>query len=152
MSMSTYEFTMSLRVRHPTIDPIRITEALGIEPQHSWEVGEQRSDPTGRPLDGAHRDSYWMSSLIEDPPLSGGEFSVETLLDQALARFRRSQAFFDELRAGGGAAELDVILFAREPFRLDLSIDSLAALHRLGLTVTLDVRLLSPSTSVSAAA
>ena len=140
---------MSLRVRHPTIDPNCITEALGIEPQHSWRAGEKRSDPAGRPLEGAHHDSYWMSRLIEDAPLSGGAFSVETLLEQALVRFRRSQPFFEDLRSGGGVAELDVILFARENFRLDLSIDSLAALHRLGLTVTLEVRLVSPSKSVS---
>lgn len=146
--MSAYEFTMSLRVRGPTIDPTRITQALGIEPQHSWRAGEKRVDPAGRPLEGAHHDSYWMSRLMEEPRVSGGEFSVESLLEQALGRFRRSQPFFEELRAGGGVAELDVTLFARENFRLDLSIDSLAALHRLGLAVALEVHLVSRSTSV----
>jgi len=147
-----YEFTMSLRVRHPTIDPVRVTQALGIEPQHSWRAGEKRSDPAGRRLESAHHDSYWMSNLLEAPSLSGGEFSVETLLEQALARFRRSQPFFEDLRADSGVAELDVILFARENFRLELSLDSLAALHRLGLTVTFEVRLVSPSTSMPAEA
>jgi Domain of unknown function (DUF4279) len=139
---------MSLRVRHPTMDPTHITQALGIEPQHGWRAGEKRSDPTGRPLGGARHDSYWMSRLIEEPRLSAGKSSVESLLEQALARFRRSQPFFDELRTGGGNAELDVTLFARENFRLDLSVDSLTALHRLGLAVTLEVRLVSPSNSV----
>lgn len=146
--MSAYEFTLSLRVRHPAIDPARITQALGIEPQHVWRAGQRRSDPAGQPLEGSHHDTYWMSRLIEDPRLSGGASSVESLLEQTLARLRRSQPLFDELRAGGGVAELDLILFARENFRLDLSGDSLAALHRLGLQVAVEVRLLSPSSAV----
>lgn len=144
--MSGYEFTMSLRVRHPAIDPARITQALGIEPQHLWRAGQRRSDPGGQPLEGTHHDSYWMSRLTEDPRLSGGALSVESLLEQTLARLRRAQSLFDELRAGGGVAELDLILFARENFRLDLSCDSLAGLHRLGLQIALEVRMLSPST------
>ena len=150
--MSAYEFTMSLRVRHPAIDPGRITQALGIEPQHLWRAGQRRTDPAGQPLEGTHHDSYWMSRLIEDPRLSGGKFSVESLLEQTLARLRRAQPLFDELRAGGGVAELDLILFARENFRLDLSGESLAALHRLGLRVALEVRMLSPSSAVHAEA
>lgn len=145
--MSTYEFTLSLRIRHPTIDPTRITQTLGIEPQHSWCAGEKRSDPIGRPLEGVYNDSYWMSRLTEDPRLSAGESSVESLLNELLARFRRLQPFFDELRAGGGVAELDVTVFARENFRFDLSVDSLAALHRVGLGIALEVRLTSPLSS-----
>ena len=40
--MSEYEFTVSLRIRHPSIAPSRITETLGIEPQHTWKAGEAR--------------------------------------------------------------------------------------------------------------
>jgi hypothetical protein len=42
--MSEYEFTVSLRIRHPSIEPSRITETLGIEPQHTWKAGEARHD------------------------------------------------------------------------------------------------------------
>ncbi|TLY63555.1 MAG: DUF4279 domain-containing protein, partial [Gammaproteobacteria bacterium] len=30
--MSEYEFTISLRIRHPSIDPATITRILGMEP------------------------------------------------------------------------------------------------------------------------
>ena len=33
--MSEYEFTASLRMRHPRIDPAAITQTLGIRPQHT---------------------------------------------------------------------------------------------------------------------
>jgi hypothetical protein len=141
--MSMYEFTMSLSIRHPNMDPTRITEALGIEPQHSWRAGEQRCDPSGTQLEGAHRDSYWRGRLIEDPRLSAGQFSVESLLDQALSQMRRSQPLLDELHAGGGMAQLHVNLFVREDLRLDLSADVLAAFGRLGLAVALEIHLLS---------
>ncbi|MGH8319400.1 MAG: hypothetical protein ACREUL_15730 [Steroidobacteraceae bacterium] len=34
--MSEYEFTVSLRIRHPTIDPGTVTATLGLQRQHTW--------------------------------------------------------------------------------------------------------------------
>jgi hypothetical protein len=42
--MSDYEFTLSLRIRHPRIDPSMITDELGIKPQHTWKAGDRRLD------------------------------------------------------------------------------------------------------------
>ena len=42
---SHYRFHVSLRVRHPSIAPEKITEAFGIEPKHSWKAGEPRHTP-----------------------------------------------------------------------------------------------------------
>ena len=64
--MSEYEFTVSLRIRHPSIEPSRITEALGIEPQHTWKAGEPRGDPGSV---GVYRESYWMGRLMDEPQL-----------------------------------------------------------------------------------
>ena len=50
LAMSDYEFTMSLRIRHPTAEPAEITRILGIEPQHMWRVGEARRDAVGREI------------------------------------------------------------------------------------------------------
>src|SRR5207248_6512513 len=56
-SMSEYEFTISLRIRHPTIDPAAITRMLGMEPQHTWHSGAPRRGPAGEALDGVYRES-----------------------------------------------------------------------------------------------
>ncbi|MDE2447742.1 MAG: hypothetical protein KGO22_02145 [Gammaproteobacteria bacterium] len=64
--MSEYEFTVSLRIRHPTIDPATISAMLGIEPQHTWRAGEPRCDPAGAELGGAHHD--WMGRLRLELP------------------------------------------------------------------------------------
>ena len=137
--MSEYEFTLSLRLRHPAIDPSRITQTLGIEPQHTWKAGDPRRDPAGGALEGAYRESYWMGRLVEEPQLSSGLLSVESVLVQNLSHLRRSQAFLEQFKAEGGVAELYVSLYAREAFRLELSDESLGLLGRLGLAVALDV-------------
>jgi hypothetical protein len=137
--MSEYEFTISLRIRHPSIDPARITRTLGMQPQHTWQAGERRRGPAGEAREGVHRESYWMGRLMEEPQLAVAGVSVESVLLQTLAHLRRSESFLAQLHAEGGAAELHISLFARADFRLDLSPQSLAYLGRLGLAVALDV-------------
>jgi hypothetical protein len=137
--MSEYEFTISLRLRHPAIDPSRITQTLGIEPQHTWKAGDPRRDPAGGALDGVYRESYWMGRLMDEPQLSSARLSVESVLLQTLSHLRRSHDFLEQQHAEGGVAELQISLYAREDFRLELSAQSLALLGRLGLTVALEV-------------
>ena len=150
--MSEYEFTISLRIRHPTIDPDRITKALGIEPQHTWKAGDPRRDPGGEELEGDYRESYWMGRLMDAPQLSSGRLSVESVLQRTLDQLRRSHEFLDELNTNGGVAELQVSLYARENFRLELPADSLALLSRLRVSVVLDVHLHTPHTAPSSQA
>ena len=138
--MSEYEFTVSLRIRHPKIEPFTITETLGIAPQHTWKAGDPRRDPSGEDRVGVYRESYWMGRLMDEPQLSSGRMSVESVLLQTLTQLRRSQPFLEQLSADGGVAELSVSLFARENFRLELSADTLALLGRLRLAVSLDVQ------------
>ena len=138
-SMSNYEFTITLRIRHPDIDPARITALLGVEPQATWRKGDVRLSADGQPLQGTHRESYWTGRLMPTPQLSAEYSSVEAELLKILAQLRKSQDFFLELRSGGGIAELHVSLFARQEFRLDLSSSNLELLGRLGLAVALEV-------------
>ena len=138
--MSEYEFTVSLGIRHPSIAPSKITETLGIEPQHTWKAGDPRRDPAGGDRAGVYRESYWMGRLMDQPQLSSGQVSVESVLLQTLTQLRRSQSFLEQLGTDGGIAELSISLFARENFRLELSADSLALLGRLRLSVAVEVQ------------
>jgi hypothetical protein len=74
--------------------------------------------------------------------------SVESVLMQNLAQLRRAHAFLEQLHAEGGVAELHVSLYAREPFRVELSDEALRLLGRLGMAVALDVHP-QPSPGVS---
>jgi hypothetical protein len=137
--MSEYEFTISLRIRHPGIDPSRITESIGVEPQHTWRAGDARRDATGDELKGVYRESYWMGRLMAEPQLSSMQMSVEGLLLQLASQLRRSQDFLEQLTREGGVSELHVSLFARTDFRLELSTQLVSALDRLRLGVIVEV-------------
>jgi hypothetical protein len=139
--VTTYEFAISLHIRHPTIDPCRITETLGIEPQHSWQAGGARRSPAGEDREGVYRESYWTARVMEGPQLSSDGVSVEAVLMQTASLLNRAHGFLEQLKAEGGVAELHVSLFARGDFRLDLLAESLALLGRLGLAIVLDVHL-----------
>ncbi len=142
--MSAYEFTVSLRIRHPTIDPATITATLGIQPQHTWRAGQPRCDPAGAELGGEHHDSYWMGRLMDEPQLSSDSVSVERVILKTLGQLRRAQSFLEQLNAEGGVAELLVSLYAREDFRLEFPSDSLTLLGRMHLEVALEVHPHSP--------
>jgi hypothetical protein len=144
--MSEYEFTASLRMRHPRIDPAAITQTLGIRPQHTWQSGTPRVGPEGESLEGLYRESYWMARLMETPQLSG-QVSVEAVLRDTLANLRRSQAFLERIQAEGGVTELHVSLFARASFSLELPASTLALLGRLGVGVALEIHTQSEQTA-----
>ncbi len=139
--MSDYEFTISLRIRHPDIAPSDITSALGIEPQHMWKAGDCRVGSTGESLEGTYRESYWMGRLMNEPQLSSELMTVEAVLLQTLTQLGRSQEFLSRLSESGGVAELHISMFARKNFRLELSPRALASLGRLGLGVSLEINL-----------
>ena len=138
--MSDYEFMMSLRIRHPDIDPAVITRALGIEPQHTWSVGDQRRDSMGADLVGAHRESYWMGRLMMQPELARDRVDVESEILRTIGTLRRSFDFLERLKNEGGSAELHITLYAREDFRLEFLAESLSLLGRMGLSIALDVK------------
>jgi len=136
--MSAYEFTISLRIRHPEIDPDVITEALGLQPQHSWKAGASRQTSTGGT--GEHRDSYWMAKLMDEPQLTTTQISIESVLVQTITQLRRAQAFLEKLHAEGAVSELSISLFARENFRLELTPETMTLMGRMGLAVAFEVQ------------
>jgi hypothetical protein len=149
--MSDYEFTMSLRVRHPDIDPALITQNLGLQPQHSWRAGEDRRSSTGDSACGNYRESYWVCALMPEPKLSSEQVGVENELQHVLGTLRRSFDFLQSLQASGGTTEVHVSIFAREEFRIELLADVSSLLGRLGIAMTMEVKPHSTSASTAPA-
>jgi Domain of unknown function (DUF4279) len=137
--MSEYEFTITLCIRHPNIEPARITAALGIDPQATWKEGDPRIGLEGELLQGIYRETYWSGRLMHAPQLSAEWSTVERVLLQILAQLRRSFEFLRDLRSEGAASELHVSIFSRQEFRLDFSPETLELLGRLGLALALEV-------------
>jgi hypothetical protein len=137
--MSEYEFSLSLSIRHPSAAPEEISRALGMEPQHSWQAGDERRGSTGEVIEGKYRETYWMGRLMSEPELASDRASIESVLLRTLSQLRRSFDFFTDLSRSGGIAELSISIYGRGDFRLELLPESLALLGRLGLTVSLHV-------------
>ncbi len=56
-------FQISLRVRHPSIDPGTISRELRLEPEYSFKAGEPRESGSGIAATALHAESYWLGSL-----------------------------------------------------------------------------------------
>ncbi|MDB6162163.1 MAG: hypothetical protein JWO04_5869 [Gammaproteobacteria bacterium] len=102
---SAFSYSVSLRVRHPTLDLSVLTDKLRLEPAHSWTAGEPRRSQTGAPLGGNHRDSYWSAPL---PAQMDGPNSMplELFFSQQVLQLGRHRDFLSKLQSGGGEVSL----------------------------------------------
>jgi hypothetical protein len=102
---SAFSYSVSLRVRHPTLDLSVLTDKLRLEPAHSWTAGEPRRSQTGAPLGGNHRDSYWSAPL---PAQMDGPNSMplELFFSQHVLQLGRHRDFLSKLQSGGGEVSL----------------------------------------------
>src|ERR1700733_5457903 len=98
---SAFSYAVSLRARHPTCDLKVLTEALRLEPAHSWTAGEPRRSQTGAPLGGQHRYSYW-SAMLPAQLLGPSSMPLEQFLGQQLVQLTRHRDCFSKLQADGG--------------------------------------------------
>jgi hypothetical protein len=102
---SAFSYSVSLRVRHPTLNLGVLTDKLRLEPAHSWTAGEPRRSQTGAPLGGKHRDSYWSAPL---PAQMDGQNSMplELFFSQQVLQLGRHREFLNKLQSDGGEVSL----------------------------------------------
>jgi len=62
MRPDTQPFQLSLRIRHPSLDPVGLSRELGIEAEHSFRAGERRSRSSAVPAS-VYTESYWLGAL-----------------------------------------------------------------------------------------
>jgi hypothetical protein len=106
---SAFSYAVSLRVRHPTLNPNVLTDKLRLEPSHTWVAGEPRRSQSGSPLGGTHRDSYW-SAPLPAQPMGTNTMPLELFLSQQVLQMTRHREFFCNLRNDGGEISLLVEL------------------------------------------
>ncbi len=56
-------FQLSLRIRHPSIDPKSISKELRIEPEYSFQAGQPRHLRSSVVPAAVHGESYWLAAL-----------------------------------------------------------------------------------------
>ena len=102
---SAFSYSVSLRVRHPTLNLSVLTDELRLEPAHTWTAGEPRRSQTGAPLGGNHRDSYW-SAPLPAQALGPNSMPLELFLSQQVLQLSRHRDFLCKLQSDGGEMSL----------------------------------------------
>src|SRR5262249_32845731 len=69
-------FQLSLRIRHPSMDPAEISRELHLESVHSFRAGEPRESSSKVATASVHAESYWLASLDTRSWTSMSEFSL----------------------------------------------------------------------------
>jgi hypothetical protein len=134
--MNSCQYHISLRVRHPSLDPAEITSALCLNPSRSWRAGDARATPNGTPLEGKYRDSYWTTDLVE-----GGwpDKELALVLNELLDQLAPNKGFFHRMRTEGGTVEFFVGWFFEGQSGDVLDCDLLARMADLKIGLSLDV-------------
>jgi hypothetical protein len=151
--MNPEDFSIALRIRHPSIDPAEITDRVGIEPQHAWRAGEPRRVERGEGGSALHRETYWVGLLpprLPGPTLGRLSESAENAIRNAtthpqsalyftLLKMKRGGDFWREFAEQGGTVECLLQVHKADRFQLDLSQALLIALVELRITLSIEV-------------
>jgi hypothetical protein len=155
-SQPSYPFQLSLRIRHPSIDPEEISRRLGIDAEHSFRAGEPR-DAGRSTVAPVHAESYWLGTLEPAPLLLGTAFDLSArplpeisraislgVLDTTLTVLTgtvlvRHRDFFHQLQSEGGEVRLIVAVSGRKVRGFTLTPHLAKALSELRIPVDFEL-------------
>jgi hypothetical protein len=155
------QFELSMRIRHPSLDPMEISRELQLEPEHSFKAGEPRTSSSGIAAAAVHAESYWLChldpaklptpvGLFDDRPvakrqrlrmadewaraLAGDSLGI-TLSMCATLFLRAHKDFLRRVQSDGGEVSLIVEVSAPNVPGFKLTPQTSRALSDLGITV-----------------
>lgn len=151
------EFEISLRIRHPSMDPASISKEFAMQAEHSFRAGEPRQSRSGLAPAAVHAESYWLAALNPASWLGAKAFAATAWLTQkpedmpaaktlgwalslCAARFSKAHgALLHRIRSEGGQASLIVTLapFAAAGFSLPPEVSR--AFGELGITIEFEL-------------
>ncbi|HTC16882.1 MAG TPA: hypothetical protein VK695_13860 [Steroidobacteraceae bacterium] len=151
-------FQLSLRVRHPGMDPAEISRAFAIEAEHSFRAGDARRSSSGVASSSVHVESYWLGELKPRGPLVDVSFPGDDrskFAQKQLAAARRSLSWalslstsqflaqhaelLRRIRAEGGEVSLLVSIFRDDVNSFTLAPEASRLFGELGITVEFEL-------------
>lgn len=151
-------FQLSLRIRHPSMDPADISRELGMESEHSFRAGQPRASKSGVANAAVHTESYWLAPL--NPASWYGNLPFERLpeaisqnmIDSAMARnlagalglcagrFNKAHAaLLHTIRSEGGDTSLLVTLSSAAVSNFSLAPEVSRLFGELGVTLEFEI-------------
>ncbi len=135
--MQNYDYSISLRVHHPSMDPSDATAEFGLQPIRQWQAGDARSTPTGRPLEGTYSGTYWCTDLCAN--VESSSEGLEAALLRHSSRLSPHQAFISHVLASGGKVELYVGVFGPASFGFEFEPSLLEKIAVMGLALSVEI-------------
>jgi hypothetical protein len=152
-------FQLSLRIKHPSMDPADISKGLGIEPEHSFRAGQPRHSKSGLVKAAVHTESYWLAPLNPASWFGNPSFAeplnlaiTQEHMDAAIARnltgalalyaarLNKSQgALLQRIRSEGGDISLLVTLSPAVVSSFSLAPEISRAFGELGITLEFEI-------------
>jgi hypothetical protein len=152
-------FQLSLRVRHPSMDPDVISRELKIEPEYSFCAGQPRKAQTDIATSSVHAESYWLATLdsrfweidisfSDYPALELDQKKLRTgmmgslgwaLSMTAMKLLRTHSALLYRIRNEGGQAGLLVALSPAAVGSFSLGAETMAAFGKLGIALEFEL-------------
>lgn len=132
--MNVYELTVSLRVSHPTMSCDELSSNIGLTPEFSNNVGEERKNPKGVKLGGHYCKTYCCFSLEEK--ISG---SIEDYVQKWCLHFNDQKDFFQQVKKSGGRSEFFIGIFLSGNSGFTFTAEDFSSLSSLGLDMAFDL-------------
>lgn len=132
--MHTYKCDVSLRVYHPTIDPERISQELGISPGRKWVAGTPRATPAGQALEGVYEYSYWVVRMV---PKAGQ--TLPEFLAAIIVKLEAHKGLLNEITGTGGRLQLYISFFVSKNAGEIMDWELLWKLAQLRLSLAIDI-------------
>jgi len=149
-------FQLSLRIRHPSMDPADLSREFKIEAEHCFRAGDPRRHRSGVAPASVHAESYWLGAIdpsqwpgdiLSFPGVARLQMAQEQLrasatnsfgwaLSLCATWFLHSHAeLLRRIRADGGEISLLVALSTAEVGSFSLAPEVSRAFGELGITV-----------------
>lgn len=134
-----YEYSLCLRMHHPSMDPKVISRRLRMRPGISWRVGDERVTPTGRRLEGHRHDTYWSKTITPGGIKVPSGRTAEHKVAQLMKRLRPHAQILAEICNTGGRVELWISSYGVRNYSFIFPPELVASIHALGCELILDV-------------
>jgi hypothetical protein len=149
-------FQLSLRIRHPSLDPAELSREFRIEAEHSFRAGDPRPSRSGLAPASVHAESYWLGALnpgswirlpLEDPRLQLAQQGLGAMVSRSpgtaltlSARFLSLHAeTLHRVRTEGGQISLLVAVPTGEVNSFSLAPEVSRIFGELGVTLEFEL-------------
>jgi hypothetical protein len=129
-----FDYHVSFRVTHPTLDAGAIAAQLRMTPKFCWTAGEPRKTPEGTPLEGVREESYCTFDVG-----SGDDGELARCLTAAVSKLTAAAAFLRHVRETGGSLMFYVFWYPNGDTGEVFGADLLRNMAEMGIEMGINV-------------